>query len=171
MLMTLIILMILGMVAGLASRYRHAAIYSALQDQAIQASQVTFALLRKELLTAYEMVTPTPAILGPTPTLEFLRIDPNAPRLPADPNIGPDSWDPLAPDWTARVKYFASGQRLIREVTTAGVTTTLPVAEGVSSFSVLYLSNTNLEVEMSVKSTTRQTKLRTQIFRGRRDVP
>jgi hypothetical protein len=170
MLTTLIILGVLGVVAGLAGRYRHASAFSAQKDQAIQAAQVTLQLVSNEARAAFLISAPThgqPA----SPTLELKRVDPGADRLPIDPDPLPVAWDPYADETSVQVRYLLSGERLLRESTQASQTTSTRAGEGIAAFSAEFLPNRNLQLRLAMVSDSRGMVLKTEVFRGDRDAP
>jgi len=93
-------------------------------------------------------------------TLELVKVDPSVPRF-VDP--APSSWNPLSNFLT--VRYFLSGDRLMRRVTVAssGTTATQVLGESVSGLMTALLPNGNLDITLSFQEEKKVQTWRTQV--------
>lgn len=118
---TALMLLATGLVASLAGDLGQTLRYDAQLDRAQEAAQVGLAQIRSEASEAVDFLTPDRASLTfpqatPDARLEFMRLDPEASRLPANPLPGPGSWNPMATAYLMEVHYYLAGERLMREV-------------------------------------------------------
>lgn len=97
--------------------------------------------------------------VGPS-TLELIKVDPSIPRFVASP---PSPWNPLSNFLT--VRYFLTGDRLMRQVTVgaSGTSATQVLAESVSGLVTALLPNGNLEITLSFQEEKKVQTWRTQV--------
>lgn len=143
--LTLVILLVSG---GLIRDYSQSLRNSATQDQVLEAGLVAVSRMGREAAESVEFIRPAPGSLAPDNELLFTRIDPRqeAIRLP-DPLPSPASWDPLDPAYTAEVRYYLNGDRLVREVS-GGVAQ--EVGEGITGLAFTNQPDGTLLIEVSV---------------------
>lgn len=151
-----LVLVVLGVLAGLLRTYSQAVRNQVGKARIVQAARLGLDRMRNELR---EAATVNPPVSG---ELSFLKPDPAQLRYHAVPPI----WDPHAAARQCRVRYHLTQGRLWREVRLFdGTVSDNPLLDGVEALHVTPLPEQKYELALEVRDGTRVRRLLTRVVR------
>lgn len=157
-----LVALILGLAAALVDEYSDILRHSSGKERTLGAVQVGLERLRSEAREAFEILEP--GVGATSAQLRLRTVDPTrqALRLPLPvPEPAALSWNPHDPAHVVEVRYFTSGQALVRQV--AG-SDELRVADGVAGFSCRLEAGGSLRLDLSVTEDKRTRSLTTTVY-------
>lgn len=147
-----VMLVVLGVAAGLMREYSSAVRFSSAKAASL-AAQVALQRMVAETREALVMLAPASSASGSE--LRFEKIDPSAGEWipPVVPDPVPVSWDPQPAGLVMEVRYFVDGRgTLVREVTPpAGPLQAWDLAPEISGLAVNHATSGLVELELSVQ--------------------